>query len=189
MKEVSILSPKETDLQKVIAEVKSSLQDKELQSLADDVLSKVSTNGNNLSEILNDQSLQSTLQNLLQNKNLAELLNNPNLGSQIAGFLNSPGNAMIVEQLKAALSDSEKKKINSEEISESFRKQLKEELLSKYSQNKYEKQRSLIQSLASMTPPSKQKTLHSLYNLFFYKEIIEGSHVSHQTMPVEMEDD
>lgn len=59
------MSRKETDLQKVISEIKATLKDKEFENLKDNVLNKV--NGTeNITELLKDRAIQSTLQNLLQ---------------------------------------------------------------------------------------------------------------------------
>lgn len=182
MKEVMILTPKATDLQKVIADVKASLQDKELQDLADHVLDKIRQNNNNLSEILKDSSLQATLQSVLQNKNIAGLLNNPNLSSQVANFLNTPGNAAVIEQLKNAFrsSDSEKKKINSDDTSTNELHRLKEELLAKYNAHHYDKQRKWLETIKPLLPPVKQKTLESMYNLLLVKEILESTKNVHE---------
>lgn len=169
---MSILSHKETDLQKVIMELKASLKDKELQELADNVLAQMNTSSENP---LSDPSLQATLQGLLQNRNLTDLLSTPNLSSQIINFLNTPGSGLIIEQLKNAFNtnDSEKKKINREDHPEddSHFQTADSSVISNDTSDDLEQNWAEI--LKPYLTPQIQQTIDFFYTLLLITEIME----------------
>lgn len=99
---------KNKDLQKAIEEIRATLQEKDFERLKNAVLSKVSTNGN-IADLLQDSSLQATLQNLMRNPNVANMLSNPELTGQLANLLNSQGQGNLLVQLQNALNNFEKK--------------------------------------------------------------------------------
>ncbi len=101
---------KEKDLQKAIEEIRSSLQDKDLDALKDQLFSKINTNGGNITDILNDNSLQNTLQSLLNNKNISSLLQNPEITNQLSSLLKTNKTKDLIDQVQNILdSNSEKK--------------------------------------------------------------------------------
>lgn len=102
------MARKETDLQKVIADLKSSIQDKELEDLKEELFSSTE----NINDLLQQESLQDTLQKLLKNKNVSKLLQNGDLQDKLFDLLETQGAENLMDQMQAMLNsrNSEKKK-------------------------------------------------------------------------------
>lgn len=102
------MSRKETDLQKVIADLKSSIKDQELEDLKEQLLSSTE----NINDLLQQDSLQETLQTLLKNKKVSNLLQNKDFQEKLGDLLETQGAENLIGQLQTLLNskDSEKKK-------------------------------------------------------------------------------
>lgn len=102
---------KEKDLQKAIGEIKSVLNKKDLESLKDQIFSKLSKNGGSLTDLLTDKNIQKTLQSALKDKNLMRLLQNPEITGQLSNILTSNKSNELIGQLQNLMktNNSEKK--------------------------------------------------------------------------------
>lgn len=193
---------KNTDLQKAVEEIRATLQDKDFEKLKNAVLAKVQSNGN-IADLLQDSSLQATLQNLMRNPNVANLLRSPELSNQLASLLNSQGQGNLLAQLQNALNNFEKKKIDnqttqsdgasqdnklSQNILERLQNpvnlldtnavkqemaQLKEEILTRYETNRYAKEIKLLDAVAPFVAPEKADHLKKLREFYCFKGFLE----------------
>ncbi|AZR72802.1 hypothetical protein BBF96_04980 [Anoxybacter fermentans] len=158
------MSKEETDLKKVIDEVKASLQEKDIEDLKDQLFSQFNSNGN-VSDLLEEP--YKSLNALMQNKDLLNKLENSELTNQLITLLNAKEKKNLKQQLQHLLDVNVpvKKKIN-ESVTEPLTllqkelNRIKEELLSKYKTNNYDKEIQLLEALIPFVRPEIAKVLN-----------------------------